>query len=242
MKNGISEYKPFINKIKDTPWGKYLVCVFKRLVGKQLTQFEYSDEIVFGLGKTLGKLHEYSSEFNCVKKQSCFDIIDEMIRTANNKLTDNRDIVLARIEEVNHIFHLIPQNKSNFGFIHFDFELDNVFYDDISKKYSIIDFGSSMYHWYIMDIEKSLNNLKEEFPQIDFEHLKAIFLNGYMVEYLFSEADLQWFSALRLFDDLCRYLNLKEVTEETWENEPEWMCDLRKELNDIMSEIESKIL
>ena len=157
---------------KDTPWGKYLACAFRRVDGKQLSEFEYSDEIVFGLGKTLGRLHKYSS----------------------------------------------------------------VFYEETSKKYSIIDFGSSMYHWYIMDIEQSLANLKEEYPQNEFERIKTLFINGYKTEYQIFEEEFKLFPIFRRFDDLRQYINLKDVVEETWDNEPEWMSELRKTLNRIIIE------
>jgi len=223
---------------KETPWGKYLACAFKRVDGKQLSEFEYSDEIIFGFGETLGRLHKYSSEYNKVNKQSCFEIIDRMEDFAKSRLKDNRELVLKRIEEIKVLFQRLPQNKSNFGLIHFDFELDNVFYDESVKKYSIIDFGDGIYHWYIMDIEKSLANLKEEYPQNDYEHIKTVFVNGYKTEYQISEEDFKLFPALRLFDDLRQYINLKDVVEEKWDNEPEWMYYLRDHLNGIIIEIE----
>ena len=41
----------------------------------------------------------------------------------------------------------------------------------------------------------------------------------------------------RCFDDLRQYINLKDVVEETWDNEPEWMVNLRGTLNGIIMEI-----
>jgi len=227
---------------KETPWGKYLACVFKRVDGKQLSEFDYSDKIIFGYGKTLGKLHKYSVEYNNVKKQSCFDIIDRMENFAKNKLNGNKELILKSIDEIKNIFQQLPQNKSNFGLIHYDFELDNIFYEEASKKYSVIDFGDSIYHWYIMDIEKSLSNLKEEYPQNDYEQMKTVFLNGYKTEYQFFEENFKLFPTLRHFDDLRTYINLKDAVEETWDNEPEWMFNLREELNKVILEIENKII
>jgi Ser/Thr protein kinase RdoA (MazF antagonist) len=236
-KSGLNVLEPVLTKDgnylikKDTPWGKYLACAFKRVDGKQLSEFEYSDEIVFGLGKTLGSLHKYSSEYNNVKKESCFEITDRMEYFAQNKLTEDKQLVLKRIGEIKDIFQKLPKNKSNFGLIHFDFELDNVFYEETSKKYSIIDFGSSMYHWYAMDIEQSLANLKEEYSQNDFEHIKTLFINGYKTEYQIFEEEFKLFPIFRRFDILRQYINLKDVVEETWDNEPEWMVNLREKLN-----------
>jgi len=226
---------------KETPWDTYLACVFKRVDGKQLSEFECTDEIIFGFGKTLGRLHKYSSEFNKVEKQSCFDIIDRMEYFAKSKLIDKKDLILKRIEEIKIVFKKLPQDKSNFGLIHYDFELDNVFYDEPVKKYSVIDFGDSIYHWYIMDIEKSLANLKEEYSRNDYEQMKTVFINGYKTEYQLDKEDFKLFPTLRLFDDLRQYINLKDVVEEKWDNEPEWMSDLRNHLNGIIMKIENKL-
>jgi Ser/Thr protein kinase RdoA (MazF antagonist) len=247
-KRGLDVLEPVLSKNggyllkKDTLWGKYLACAFKRVDGKQLSEIEYSDEIVFGLGKTLGRLHKYSSEYNNVEKESCFEIINGMEYFAQNKLKDNKELILRRVGEIREVFRKLPQNKSNFGLIHYDFELDNVFYEEMSKKYSIIDFGSSMYHWYTMDIEQSLNNLKEEYPKNNFEHIKTIFINGYKTEYQIFAEEFKLFPVFRHFDNLRQYINLKDVVEETWDNEPEWMCELRENLNEIINERKNRIL
>jgi len=242
-KKGLNVLEPVLPKNsgyllkKDTPWGKYLVCAFRRVDGKQLSEFYYCDEIVFSFGKTLGRLHKYSSEYNNVKKETCFEIIDGMEYFTQNKLKDNKELVLKRIEETNEVFKKLLLNKSNFSLIHYDFELDNVFYEETSKKYSVIDFGSSMYHWYTMDIEQSLTNLKEEYSQNEFEHIKILFINGYKTEYQIFEEEFKLFPIFRRFDNLRQYINLKDVVEETWDNEPEWMVNLRKTLNNIIMEI-----
>jgi Ser/Thr protein kinase RdoA (MazF antagonist) len=246
-KKGLNVLEPVLPKNgsyllkKDTPWGKYLACSFKRVDGKQLSEHEYNDEIVFGLGKTLGKFHKYSSEYNNVKKDSCFEVIDRMEYFAQNKLKDHNELVLKKIGEIRDIFKKLPKNKSNFGLVHYDFELDNIFYEETSKKYSVIDFGSSMYNWYTMDIEQSLTNLKEKYSQNDFEHMKTLFINGYKTEYQIFEEENKLFSVFRCFDELRKYINLKDVVEEIWVNEPEWMSELRINLNGIIMEIENKL-
>lgn len=48
--------------------------------------------------------------------------------------------------------------------IHYDFEFDNVFYDDESTTCNIIDFDDAMYHWYAMDIELTLDSLQDCIP------------------------------------------------------------------------------
>ncbi len=42
--------------------------------------------------------------------------------------------------------------------------MDNVFYDEQSDTFNPIDFDDAVYHWFIMDVEQSLNNLREDLP------------------------------------------------------------------------------
>jgi len=51
------------------------------------------------------------------------------------------------------------------------------------------------------------------------------------------EEEFKLFPMFRRFDNLRQYINLKDVVEETWDNEPEWMVNLRETLNNIIMEI-----
>lgn len=140
QKKGLNVLEPVLSKCgyyllkKNTPWDIYLACVLKRVDGKQLSEYEYNDEIIYGLGKTLGRLHKYSSEYNNVQKKSCFEIINEMEYFAKDELKENKELIQKRINEIKDIFQKLPRNKSNFGLIHYDFELDNVFYVENEKN------------------------------------------------------------------------------------------------------------
>ena len=57
---------------------------------------------------------------------------------------------------LNELFSKLPKNEQNYGLVHFDFELDYIFYDISTDMLNIIDFDDSMYHWYAMDIEQAL--------------------------------------------------------------------------------------
>jgi Ser/Thr protein kinase RdoA (MazF antagonist) len=156
LQNGLNVLEPIISKQgncllnKNTPWGKYLVCAFRRVEGDRLDGFnsdgiDWTDELISGYGKELGKIHKFSSKYKNVPKKSCFKIIEEMDFFIKTKMGNN-EIITKELKEIKNLLKKIPQNKSNFGLIHGDYELDNVFYDKNTKKYSIIDFGSSIYH------------------------------------------------------------------------------------------------
>lgn len=231
---------------KNTPWGNYLVCSFKRVNGDRLDGFnsdgiDYTDELIIGYGKMLGKLHKYSNQYEKTSKKNCFEKIEEMEIYIKNKL-DKKEIVKRELKKVKKILKTINQNKQNFGLIHGDYELDNVFYDKNNKQYSIIDFGSCIKSFYAMDIEISLNNLKEELPQNDFEKIKALFIKGYNEEYIISDEEIKLFSEFRRFENLRKYIELNISLEETWDNEPMWILELRENLNKYIKELENNFI
>ncbi len=47
-----------------TPWGIYYAVAFKKVSGKQIAEMRLTEDIIFGWGEALGKLHKLSSEFN----------------------------------------------------------------------------------------------------------------------------------------------------------------------------------
>jgi Ser/Thr protein kinase RdoA (MazF antagonist) len=71
--------------------------------------------------------------------------------------------------------------------------------------------------------------------------MKTLFINGYKTEYQIFEEELKLFPIFRRFNDLRQYINLLDVVEETWDNEPEWMFNLRKKLNEIILENGNKL-
>jgi Ser/Thr protein kinase RdoA (MazF antagonist) len=90
--------------IKDTPWGKYLACAFERVKGDRLDGFnsdsiEYTDDLITGYGKMLGKLHKNSSEYGKVSKKSCFEILEEVDIFIKSKLND-KEMVKNEIYEI----------------------------------------------------------------------------------------------------------------------------------------------
>ena len=50
-------------EVINTPWGTYYAVAFKEVPGKQINQIPFTDELIFGWGKALGKLHKLSSEY-----------------------------------------------------------------------------------------------------------------------------------------------------------------------------------
>jgi len=246
-KEGLNVLEPVLSKNgkyllkKNTPWGEYLVCAFKRVDGEDFENFisnenGYSDELIKDYGKTLGKLHKFSNRYKKVNKKSCFDLLDELEYIYKNNFNGKAEIIISEFNELKKLLPQIPKNEVNYGLLHGDFESDNVFFDKNTGKFSIIDFGSSLYHWYVIDIDITLASLKDEISEKDFDKVKTLFLNGYCEEYTYDEKTLEYMPIFKRFEELREYIELKNILEETWDNEPQWMIGLREKLNSYFIE------
>lgn len=219
---------------KETPWGDYYASVFKRVSGVQLGDTDLSNTIIFHYGKALGKLHQLSSEYNpkTFKRWSYSDVLNWMC----NVLVDFplEKAALEEIQLIKKYFDSIPITDSNFGLIHYDFELDNVFYDEELQSCNVIDFDDSMYHWYVMDIEQALASLKDSISPETFSLKKQCFMDGYRSEYDVSDAMLSLIPACRRFANLYGYVRILSSMKEKWDHEPQWLSSLRERLTKSM--------
>ncbi|KYG30492.1 phosphotransferase enzyme family protein [Alkalihalobacillus trypoxylicola] len=223
-------------KIK-TPWGEYYASVFKRVAGMQLNKTDLNDDIIFSYGKALGRLHQLSSEYSSpqYKRWSHHDVLNWISDT----LSDFPNEILAKKEAhlLQDYFNTLPISKKTYGLIHYDFEYDNVFYDEVTKSCQVIDFDDMMYHWYGMDIEKALNCLKDCISLEKIEQKTQCFLSGYSTEFEFSEQTLVAAPAFQRFANLYSYVRILRSLEEMWKHEPQWLehlrINLRNEMNDL---------
>jgi len=222
-----------------TPWGTYYAVAFKRVDGKRMDEIALTDDIILGLGKALGKLHKLSSEFNPVanKRKDWKDITDwmELILSA---LPDER-AAKSELYALKDYFLKLPASKENFGLIHYDFEPDNVFYDEATKAYNPIDFDDTMYHWYGLDIQITIDNLTEDMPEEQAEAAVSQFIRGYRSEHILSEDMLKLTPLFRRYDNLYSYVRLLNSINEKWNNEPEWMVSLRNRLENSLNQKKS---
>jgi Ser/Thr protein kinase RdoA (MazF antagonist) len=244
-KNDYSAVETILSKagneleVVNTPWGKYCAVAFKKASGKQVSDITITEDLILGLGKALGKLHKLSSEFNPINNKrndwnQTMDWMEAVLEAFPEEKTAKSELSMLR-----DYFSKLPITKDNFGLIHYDFELDNVFYNESSKTYTSIDFDDSMYSWYMMDIEQSLDSLKEELPKEQVDVAINQFINGYRSEYAISDEMLKLLPIFRRYADLYGYVRVLHSTEEKWSNEPEWMIGLRMKLENLLSKRKS---
>lgn len=214
----------------DTKWGRYYASVFEGVPGKPIEATDYGNEIMFSYGKALGKLHclsmEYETEYEpACKKWSYQDAVSwikEVLQEYNAP-----DFMLAEAEDVEQELALRPRNVGNYGLVHYDFEPDNVFYDEPSGECYVIDFEDGMYHFFLLDVEQVFDALAEELSGEALLQAKRCFVQGYTSEKALAPEYEKELGVLRRFCNLFAYARMIRSIAEEVQEEPEWMCKLR---------------
>ncbi|MNO35691.1 homoserine kinase [compost metagenome] len=217
-----------------TPWGAYYASVFKRVAGVQMGQTSLDDKTVFRYGQALGELHRLSSGYCPVgaKRRTHHEVLDWIRQVL--KGFPEQTAALAETQVLADYFGTLPVTQANYGLIHYDFEPDNVFYDEPANTVNVIDFDDAMYHWYAVDMEQSLDSLREAVPPEELDHKKHCFREGYASRYHLPK-DGPSMEACRRFADLYGYARIFRSTAEQWEHEPDWLTALRSRLDCSLS-------
>lgn len=208
----------FINK------NNYYAVVFKEAKGHRLDNIELNDDIIERLGIYLGKLHMLAVEYT-----NPFDHTN-YVTILNSFKTDNPHIQ----KEIEDIKNNINDLDLVFGRIHYDFEPDNIFYDEDTKRFELIDFNDSFYGYYMHDVMIALDEIDPKYHQS--------FLTGYHQIYKMETYDASKLDLLRRFDLLNRYFRLKYALSEQPDVKPDWMLELIKKLTVITKDYESSFL
>ncbi|ABX42914.1 phosphotransferase enzyme family protein [Lachnoclostridium phytofermentans] len=224
-------------RIVNTKWGEYYATVFEKVAGKPVEACEYSEKMYHEYGKTMGRMHRLSSGFKpIIKKWTHEDVLNEIETMLTLYHCSNK----AKIELENLRVELakLPKNHLSYGLIHYDFELDNVFYDEKTNTCSVIDFDDGMYHWYSTDIEQFLDSVSEEKGELEAEQVKIAFFEGYQSEYPIVEETKNSIPLMRRFINLYSYVRIHHCLSDSFTSEKEWMTELRVKLTNMLKSIE----
>lgn len=155
--------------------GSCYAVLFRAVTGEELDDISLNEEIISGYGISLAKFHQLSKTFKPGHPRTSYE---DILTWIGNVLKDD-ETMLKVVHKVREDLNKIPKNSETFGVCHYDFELDNVFYDCNNGQYEIIDFDDSMYHFYAIDVLKAIQSIQEETDASEHEKLCCAFLTGY---------------------------------------------------------------
>lgn len=225
----------------DTKWGRYYATAFNRVRGVPMQDTDMSNEIMFEYGKSLGWLHALSSKFvPKAKKWTHVEVLDWVASVLSEY--DSPNCVVSELDAIKSELNVLSATHDNYGLVHYDFELDNVFYDKEKKTCSVIDFDDGMYHWYVLDIEQVFDSLEEELSGEALEAAKNEFIRGYKEEHCYTQEMDKLRPLMRRFINLYGYARIIRCVGEKFANEPEWLVELRGKLGKAILEKEASML
>lgn len=80
-----------------------------------------------------------------------------------------------------------------------------------------------------------MDSIKEDAPAEEVESLVNEFIKGYRSEYAVSDEMLKLFPVFRRYINLYGYVRILRSVEEKWNNEPDWMINLRIKLDNLLN-------
>ena len=222
-------------ELVNTPWGDYLAVVFKRVPGDALNRIEITDDVIYGYGKSLGRLHSLSQQyhprrFKRLSWREQLDWSDTVLSEFNNEIEARNEIEILRT-----YLSGLPADNENYGLVHYDFETDNVFYNEDDGIFYAIDFDDAHYHWFAVDIDQALDGLFRDLPSRNPEVIQDLFVGGYRLEFPIQDSMLELMPVFRRYANLNGYVRTIRSTTEKWDNEPDWMVELREILSKKMN-------
>jgi Ser/Thr protein kinase RdoA (MazF antagonist) len=208
----------------------YYAVVFNEADGVNLEIEDMTESQFECWGKALASLHSVSKSFT--NKEYVRNSWKEILEFTNDILSDfpNEKNAIEELNKIERWLKSLPVNNENYGLIHYDFELDNIFFNEELNKFDVIDFDSSMYHWYVMDIACALGDLHELESSKAESGLKS-FLKGYRSILNVEEEDIKLLPKFERFHNLVTFAKLlRSLQDSDFTNEPDWLQKLRPRL------------
>jgi Ser/Thr protein kinase RdoA (MazF antagonist) len=162
-----------------TDLGIFHAVVFAGLEGSQLNIEDLNDAQFGEWGAALGKLHVALQSYtgSALSVRGTWRDHLEFVRAA---LPEETSAVRSEFESVAFSLQALPVTHDSYGLIHFDFELDNLYWQ--GQTIGIGDFDECTSAWYIMDIAFALRDLFRDGVDLNNQSFLA-FLSGYRTQH-----------------------------------------------------------
>ncbi|GGA85383.1 phosphotransferase enzyme family protein [Ornithinibacillus halotolerans] len=238
-KNNVHVNYPIISRegntieIVPSALGTFYAVVFNFVEGKQYELEELSDEQLYKWGKALGNLHHNSKQYNSYNNDKKIYTLQDLLPSVEESIPSQDVSSQQEFKEIKSWIENLNVTCQNYGRIHFDFELDNLIWDENNIK--MIDFESSIDGWYAADIAFALRDVFAQ--EVDFTNpIFLQFLNGYKSKTNITDDEVENISMfLRLYNLLTYTKLLDSLDLESNTKYPEWVVGL---INKLQSKIE----
>jgi Ser/Thr protein kinase RdoA (MazF antagonist) len=179
-------------------------------------------------GRALARLHTVSEDLVIENRPGWathIRLVKEIVPQSQQWLWADLLIIEDKLNQ-------LAVDKSRFGLIHYDFELDNILWDQ--GEPGILDFDDSGYYWFAADIAIALRRLFDNrIEQIDFtdERFQA-FMAGYRSLRQMETEELKTIPLFLRLHNLVTYARVYRAMIGERQEESHWLQELRQELQD----------
>ena len=217
--------------------GTFHAVVFTALRGTQFEIEDLNEAQFWQWGATLGKLHSVVEMYpSTTSNRSTWK---EHLAAMSESLAKDEPIVRAELGQISSLLNKLPITHSNYGLIHFDFELDNLcWYDHVI---GMLDFDDCSYYWYVADVAFALRDLFEESVDVENSNFLA-FVRGYREQHSLDDAFLSYVPLFIRFANLFAYTKLvRSVDISDNPTYPEWLIGLRLKLTNKIASYKASL-
>lgn len=211
----------------ETELGQYFVSIFTYIEGEHPEIAKLKQEDFYNWGSALGQLHQ------CLKKVPAN--ISAMRTSWRDKLlfiqeADQNEGLREELDQLLAYREQLPLTPESYGLIHYDFELDNLKWQN--SYIGIIDFDDAIHHWYVADIAYALRDLYKDGIDLQNPSFKQ-FIVGYMSQTNLDATLLEHLDWAMRVHRVNMYARIKSAVDiEANSDHPEWLTRLRKKLVD----------
>ena len=131
---------------------------------------------LYDIGRLMGEFHDINTSSQDNEQSWIVTILSDMLNIRQILAPYEDDFIKSMVwveEKCKELF-----NNLHFAYVHGDFRPANIIYNQLDKKYYLIDFENFMIGDPTLDVYKMLSILKND-TRYTFEDVKA-FLNGYL--------------------------------------------------------------
>jgi len=265
-----------------TPQGAYLVCVFDGIAGQRLDWMDWQPvprQALFACGQSLAQLHGSGIRWRTdvgPRPWHWRDVLAWSVRTVEATpvlpagalgcdeqdnpapVFDTRpDAVRREADRLAAVFGSLPSDADVFGPIHFDFEMDNLFWQPDQQRCVPIDFDDAMCAWHALDLCKTLDSVDETLWEkaeeagvephdpvwkAAAETATQCVLDGYRSVRPMPDGMLARKPDFDRFTALYGYARVVRAVAQPGEAEPEWMTGLRGHLGSLLRQRQALFL
>jgi len=221
-----------------TAMGMFHGVLFEALSGEEWEFETLSVQDFERWGKALAEVHTASQGLQ-VERPSWRDHIAMARRILPRSETDAWG-ELATLEER---LGELPTGPADFGLVHYDFELDNLLWQQ--GRAGIFDFDDCAYYWFAADIPYALRDLFDDrLQRFDFEETRfQAFLSGYRSLRQLDDRQLERVPLFVRLHNLVAFGRIyRSIVDGPAGDEPEWTAALRKRLRDKLEHLRGDFL